>query len=180
MSDRIDYKEKVRLVSAEFVRQTACLNANTESKYVAAAVREAQNMSLNTLIGTPLLTELCRKTYEKEEYDDDEKTLLGYIEYFIAYDAAARLVFKMYGKVSNAGVTVNKDETYEPADFKYITFLSEKYQNLADFYAGRITDCLKEMNISAGDKEKGDMKPSLSSMARCGIYLGGARGKRIR
>lgn len=178
--ETIDYKEKVRLVTVDFVRQTACLNANVESKYLAAAVREAQNMSLNTLIGTALLTELCRKTYEKEEYCDDEKTLLGYIEYFIAYDAAARLIFKMYGKVSNAGVTVNKDDTYEAADFKYITYLSDKHQNLADFYAGRITACLKEMNISTGGHGKGDMKPSLSSAARCGIYLGGARGKRTR
>lgn len=176
----IDYKEKVRLVSADFVRQNVCLNANIESKYVNAAIREAQNMSLNTLIGSQLLTALCKKVYEGDEFDDDEKTLIGYIEYFVAYDAGARLVTKVYGKVSNAGVTVNKDDTYEPADFKYITYIADKYSNTADYYAGRIVDCLKEMKIETGAREKGDMMPSASSSARCGIYLGGARGKRVR
>ena len=180
MSETIDYKEKVRLVTADFVRQNVCLNANIESKYVAAAIREAQNMSLNTLIGTPLLTLLCKKVYEGTEFSDDEKTLLAYIEYFVAYDAGARLVTKVYGKVSNAGVTVNKDETYEAADFKYITYIADKYANTADYYAGRIVACLREMKIEVGEREKGDMRPSASSSARCGIYLGGARGKRAR
>lgn len=172
------------LIAPSFIREFSNVNANIDDKWLYMAIREAQQIDLQQIIGTSLLQKLADivfdGTYTKAE-NSWYNELIILCRYFLLYNVLKRLVVIISQRISNAGVTVNKDETYESRDFKDVFQLSNWYGDRADFYTKQVQYYILNNIEHYPELDKGtefQLKSQLKSSAKTNMFLGGARGKR--
>lgn len=174
---------EVLLISEKTVKTITNLDENIAGKFLQSAIREAQEINLQDIIGTRLLTKL-KELVTNNQLDDTANQSYQYliekIQYYLAYQTIAGLPMKVAYKISNMGVMKTRDENTENASLSEVDLTKSYYQLKADDYAQRLQAYLRANRASfpeLGQNECGDVKPNLSSAATCPIWLGGARGK---
>ena len=93
------------------------------------------------------------------------------------------LVQKVSYKIGNAGVVKTADENMQVASFDEIIAQKEYYQGKADYYCIELQQYILEDMIAYPEVDEVTCRrihANLYSAATCGIFLGGARGKRRR
>ena len=93
------------------------------------------------------------------------------------------LIFKVSYKIGNAGLVKAADENMQVASFEEIVSQKEYYQGKADFFCLKLQNYILEhshMLPEVNDNDCNKIHSNLYSAASCGIFLGGARGKRRR
>lgn len=111
------------------------------------------------------------------------KYLLGKCQYYLAYMTIVELIFKVSYKIGNAGVVKTADENVQVATLEEIVLQKEYYQGKADFHCMEIQNYILDDLTSfpeIDDCTCRKIRSNLYSSASCGIFLGGARGKRRR
>jgi len=173
----------VLLVSEAFVREQCVIDDNLSGKYLLPAIREAQEIDLQEIVGSALfekLKELVSADEVKAEGNEYYADLMGRIGFYLAYQAAARLPMKVSYKVANKGVVKTSDEKVENATYNEVIAASNYSQAIADSHAHRIQDYLWNNREHFPELKECDcrrIRANLRSSATCGIFLGGARGK---
>lgn len=175
----------VLLVSEAFVREQCTIDENLSGKYLLPAIREAQFINLREIIGTSLLdklTELVRDRAVEEEGNEPYADLLDRIQFFLAYQTAARVTMNVSYKTANKGVVKTSDDRVENASYNEVIAVSNYNQAIADSYALRIQDFIWDNRPHFPELKTCDcrrIRANLYSAATCGIFLGGARGKKL-
>ena len=176
--------KRVLLTSEKTVKELACINDNVASAYILSAITEAQETKLKSILGPALLASLKAKVEDgtldvpgNEYY----KELVDQCQYFLAYTAVTELTYKTTFKITNFGVVRSSDENLSVPDFEDVAKVREYYQAKADYYCIELqTYAFKHWRefpeLTANCRER--IKSNLYSAASCGIFLGGARGKR--
>lgn len=176
-------KENILLVSPEFIRSTTNVSNNLQDKYLHSAIREATDIDLDEVVGTPMLRKLKEmvatgdiKKEENAMYND----LLDTAKYFLAYSAISRVVVISSAKIDNFGLSQATDDHIQALDMKEIFQLEKYYTNKADAYKKRLQNyILKNIKHFPEIRECNwfETHANLDSAASCGIFLGGARSK---
>ena len=174
---------EVMLVSENYVRNLTNIDNNTQSKFLLSAIREAQEVQYQQVIGTKLLRKL------KSLVDDDTinnteniayKDLIDNSQLFLAYQAVVELCLICSVKLSNGGLQQNSDENLSVLSVEETIQVKNLYQQKADFFRkrlmGYIIDHKSELPELNGNKFQ-DMYAELHSAASIGLWLGGKRGK---
>lgn len=177
---------EILLTSETTVKSICPISENLAMNYLRPAIREAQEVNLRNIIGECLLTKL-KDLVNEETINEDEnaayKALVDRSQYFLAFTATAILTQMVTYKVTNAGVVKTPDERVEVAsqpDMAKTTFF---YQSKADSEALDIQNWLLENRTAfpeLTDCECNKIQAHLRDSASCGIWLGGARGRKIR
>lgn len=175
---------RVFLTSEAKVKEIACINDNVASAYILAAIQEAQEIKLKGILGPALLSSLKAKIEDKS-IDAAEniwyKELVDQCQYFLAYQAVSELTYKTTYKVTNFGVARSTDENLSVPAFDDVAKVKDYYQAKADYY------CIEVQTFAWNNRRQfkeldanrcSIIKANLYSAASCGIYLGGARGKK--
>lgn len=178
--------EEILLTSADFVRRTTNLSDNMQDKYLLSAIREAQEIGLQSILGSLLydsLKQMVNDNTISNEENVDYKNLLNQCQYYLAYKTISNVIVVSSVKVDNIGATQNADEMVSPLALKDIFKMEQYYTNKADFYCKRLQEYLLKNHEQFKELRQCDidaMHSNLYSAASCGMYLGGPRGKKNR
>lgn len=177
---------EVLLSSEKFIKEVTSISDNLAGKFILPSLREAQDVKLRGILGNCLLKRL--KDLIKEGLIDHEeyvayKELADRCQYFLAYSTVVEVLNKVSYKVTNMGVTKTSDDNIQNASTEEIGKQLYYYQSKADSYAIDLQTFILQNRAAYPELKDCDCErihSNLHSAASCGIFLGGARGKRLR
>lgn len=173
----------ILLISEDYVKTNSGLNDNVWGSYLTPAIREAQDIKLQQILGTSLYKSLLEKVENGAIRNADfnpYKTLLDdYVQIYLMYQTISDLVPIIGVKLTNLGAVISNDEHVTNLSQSERDLVQTYYEQRAEFYGKRLQEFLK--NNSKDYEELGeclDMKPTLNSVAESGLWLGGIRGRK--
>lgn len=177
---------EILLSSEAFVKSVTSVSDNLSGKYLLPSLREAQEVSLKSILGDSLLAKL--KDLVKADKINDPvnakyKELIDRCQYYLAYVTIVEVTNKTTYKVGNFGVTKSTDENLQVASQDEVAKMQYYYQSKADAYCLELQNWLMDNRSSFPELNDNDCRriaSNLYSAASCGIFLGGARGKSNR
>ncbi len=174
----------VLLTSEKLVKQIACISDNVAAEYIHAAVTEAQEIKLKSILGPALLNKVKSlieagtiEAPENEYYN----LLVEKVQYDLSYAAASELTYKTTYKITNFGVSEASDENLRVPSFEDVAKIKDYYQAKADYFCMEFQQFLYENRARFPELTQNHcsrIKANIYSAASCGIFLGGPRGKR--
>jgi hypothetical protein len=175
---------EILLSSEAFVKSVTSVSDNLSGKYILPSLREAQEIGLKGILGDSLLSKL--KTLVKNGQLEDSanvhyKDLIDRCQYYLAYLTIVEVTNKTTFKVGNFGVAKSSDENMQVATQDEVAKMQYYYQTKADACCYDLQSWLIENRASFPELSEHDCRrisSNLYSAATCGIFLGGARGKR--
>lgn len=176
-------KNDCLLTSPEFVKQVTTIGDNINGSAMQFAIREAQEVGLQAIIGTRMLKKLKRLVVDNtimEEENTPYYNLLSKAQYFLAYAVITELVIPLAYKIDNAGVVRTKDEHIEVVGSDELEKVINFYDNKAGHYRYMLQQfILDHLNIlpEITENQCKEIHATLHSAANSSIWLGGARGK---
>ena len=135
----------VQLISEAKIREFTDMNNNVDSKLISNAIREAQDIDLQRLLGTLL--------YNKILSDVQSNTLTGayqtlvddWIQNFLLYATYYNTLEYIYMRPRNNGLlTPTGGENSESVDRAMYNVKRQSVMNKREFYAEKLTDYLIE------------------------------------
>lgn len=176
---------EILLSSEKFIKEVTSVSDNLSGKYMLPSLREAQEIGLKGILGDTLLSKI--KTLIKEntletESDGVYKTLVDHCQYYLAYKTLVEVTNKVSYKIGNFGVTKTQDENLQVATQDEIAKMQYYYQSKADACCLDLQEFLLEHREDYPELTEcccHKIESNLRSAATCGIFLGGARGKRL-
>ena len=170
--------------SEDFVKSVTNVSDNLAGKYLKPSIKEAQDQGLRGIYGDCLYNFVKRLVMEehiKEDEYEAYKDLLDHSQYYLAYAAIVEVTNKVSYKIANFGVAKSTDENLQVATYDEIVKMQYYYQSKADAYCLELQKWILENKArfpELTDCQCDKIKANLHSAASCGIWLGGARGKR--
>lgn len=176
---------KIFLISEDYIKTNSGLNDNVFGTYLTPAIREAQDIKLQPILGSALYKSLLEKVQNGAIRNDDfkpYKTLLDeYVQIYLMYQTISDLVPIIGVKLTNLGVVISNDEHLTNLTQNERELVQTYYAQRAEFYAKRLQNYLKENKEDFKEfKECTDIHPTLDSSASTSIFLGGPRGYKIK
>ena len=167
------------LIDDVILKERCALDINVQGQYVRTAIETAQEIELQTIIGTNLLDALCDR-YDHNNLTGAYATLYNdYVIPFMVNQSVSNVLLPISFKVCNEGVVSTGSDNSVQQGLQDVQRLETFYKNRADFYADRMTDWLKanSNNIPEWNTRRScaDM-PSRSGGYTTGIYLEGEAG----
>lgn len=172
----------VLLISEDKIKTLSGLDDNIWGKNLLPAIREAQEMGLQSIIGSCLYQSLCSKVEDGSIMDPSNsayKTLLDtQIQYYLLYRTISDLVPIIGVKLANIGVVISNDEHIQNLTEDERSRVDTYYEQRADFYCKRLQEFLlenKDLYPELDECSCNQMKANLESAASTGLWLGGYR-----
>lgn len=175
---------EIILTSEKFVKSVTSVSDNIAGKYILPSLREAQEQGLKGILGDALLAKLKSLVANKEidlESNAAYKILLDRCQYYLAYAAIVEVTNKVSYKIGNFGVAKSSDENLQVASQDEIGKMQYYYQSKADAHCLDLQNFLLQNRSDYPELTENcchTIESNLHSAASCGIFLGGARGKR--
>ena len=175
---------EIILSSEKFVKSVTSVSDNIAGKYILPSLREAQEQGLKGILGDALLAKLKGLVEAKQidlEVNVAYKTLLDHCQYYLAYTAIVEVTNKVSYKIGNFGVTKTQDENLQVASQDEIAKMQYYYQSKADSYCLDLQNFLLDHRSDYPELTEHcchKIESNLHSAASCGIFLGGARGRK--
>lgn len=175
---------EILLSSEKFVKSVSSISDNIAGKYILPSLREAQEIALKGVLGDILLAKL-KELVANNTIDSYAggvyKTLLDRCQYFLAYNTIVEVTNKVSFKIGNFGVAKSQDENLQVASMDEIGKMQYYYQSKADACCLDLQNFLLENRSSYPELTNSHVHKiasNLHSAATCGIFLGGARGRK--
>lgn len=178
---------KILLISEDYVKTNSNLNDNVWGDYLLPAIREAEDIGLQSILGSCLYNQILHLVNENLIGENDYtayKTLLDdYIQEYLMYQVLTDLTPIIGVKLANLGTVISNDEHVINLTEKERSNIKQYYQYRADFYARRLQEFLLNNKGLYPELKECDcerLRSNLNSAASTGIWLGGYRGRRVR
>ena len=175
----------VLFISEDFIKTNSGLNDNLFGKSLLPAIREAQDIYLQQIIGSTLYKKLI-ELVDNETIGDVEnaiyKELLDeYVRSYMLYQTIVQVIPVTNVKLSNYGTTLSDDQYLVNLSQGDAELIEKHYSILADFYARRLQEFILD-NCDALDVDTctcDGIKANLNNAATTSIFLGGVRGRKL-
>lgn len=171
------------MTSESFVKSVTSISENVFGRYLLPSIREAQETSLRSVLGDSLTDRLKEAVSNPEKAEKKYMDLIDRLQYFLAYSSIVELIPKVQFKIGNAGVVKTTDEQIQTASFSEVEKTIFFYQSKADSECHKLQQFLLRNYSDYPELSENDcrsIRANLTSAASCGLWLGGARGKRRR
>ena len=172
---------QVFLTNETFIKDLANIDENLAGKYLRSALDEAQEISLREILGDCLLDTL-KGMVEDKTLDGVYKELVEKCQYVLAYRTIVSLCMISTYKIANVGTVTTRDDNVDNLSWKDLTGVREYYTHKADFYTLLLQKYLLQNKSSFPELKECDctrLKANLRSSASSGLWLGGARGRKL-
>ena len=179
---------QILLISEDKVKTLSNLDNNVFGKWLLPAIREAQDVNLQSIIGSCLYNQLLTLVETGdillEEYGLYKDLLDNQIRDFLLYQSLVNVIPLINVNMANMGTVVSNDEHIQTLSQGNIDLIKNYYQSMADVYQKRLQDylrcnCESFPELNACDCGDCSIKPNLASNTNtCGIWLGGLRNPR--
>lgn len=173
---------EILLSSEKFVKEVSSISDNIQGKYILPSLREAQEIHLKGILGDSLLKRL-KDLVKDGMLDGKYKELVDNCQYYLAYMTIIEVTNKVTYKVGNFGVAKSSDENLQIASQDEIAKMQYYYQSKADSCCLDLQNYILENKASFPELTEHccrKIESNLYSAASCGIFLGGARGRKRR
>ncbi len=165
--------EKILLISEQTLKQLSPLSPNMDGVYLYPSICLAQDLDLTNIIGSALVSRLCKlvSSGEIDDYSDYKFLLDEYVTNYLVWAVTANIVPLINYKLANAGTSTNNDTQRSTLDYSNSKNLKLQYENYADAYATKMKDYLcynssKFPEYSQWVNGEGAQEPQ-----RCGIVF---------
>lgn len=162
------------------------MNDNVWGDYLLPAIRTAQEIELQQILGSCLYNALIGMVDDGSitaTTNTAYKTLLDdYVQDFMMYQVITDLIPIIGVKLANIGVVISNDEHVQNLTEEERNNLKQYYQYKADWYCRRLQEFLVQNKEGFAELDActcEHLKSNLDSAASTGLWLGGYRGKRI-
>lgn len=180
----------VLLLSEDYLKTNSALNENYFGHWLRPAIKDAQNIGLQQIIGQCLyekIIDLVRTGEITDEENAAYKDLLdNYIRDYLIYETLKETVPIANVKIANLGTKLTEDERIVNLTQGEADLLQKSFKDKADFYTKRMQDFIlnnlnafPEIELCQCDCRY-VVKPTLKATATTNLYLGGEYGKRKR
>lgn len=178
---------RILLISEDYIKTNSNLNENVWGEYLTPAIREAQDIGLQQIVGSCLYNSILSKVADGSitaTTESSYKTLLDdYVQPYLMYQVITDLVPIIGVKLANIGVVRSNDEYVQNLTEDERHNIKQYYQYKADFYCRRLQQFLltnRELFTELDECTCNNIKATLDSSASTGLFLGGLRGKKYR
>ena len=177
----------ILLISEDYIKTNSNLNDNVWGDYLLPAIREAEDIGLQSILGSCLYNRILSLVDDGSIADSGNtqyKILLDeYIQEYLLYQVLTDLIPIIGTKLANLGTVISNDEHVVNLTEGERGRLTNHYQYRADFYCRRLQDFLLNNRGSYAELKECDcerIKANLKTAASTGIWLGGYRGRKVK
>ena len=176
----------VLLISEDLIKTDSTLNINLESKNLLPAIKRAQDIHLQEVIGTDLYRALQQKIYDGVIEDVNNEAYKYLLDVFICPYLLEIVIYELSielaADIANTGVIQPTDTHFKQVSSSDRNAIKDQCKYNSDSYKLMLQRYLinnksKYPELSTGDCER--IGAHLNSAASCPINLGFARGKKI-
>jgi len=132
------------LISETFIKDATVVTANVDPKYIRGNIQTAQDLYIETTLGTLLFNDINDKanagtlaSYDLVLYD---KYIKPCLKYYVLFLLAPELSYKL----TNKNVSTKSSDNAQPVDTETVKQISQRYRDLADNYRQRTINYLCE------------------------------------
>lgn len=176
---------KVLFCSEKYIKDNSNLNDNAFGKNLLPAIRQAQDIYCQQIIGSTLYHKLI-DLVDTGDIGEPENALYKelldeYVRDYILYQTLVQIVPVLSVKLSNYGTTLSNDQYLVNLSQGDAELIEKHYSILADFYARRLQEFILN-NCDALDVDActcNGIKANLNNAATTGPFLGGIRGRKL-
>ena len=177
----------VLLISESYIKSVTNISDNIAGDYLLPSIKLAQDINLESTIGTRLLQKLQKLVFDNDisnENNSNYKLLLDkYIQPYLAYATIQHIVPTVAYKIYNQGVLRTDDEKSYNVTSNEVDKVMDYYSHISNTYKKRLQLFLisnyNEFPELLNWKSLADIKSNLYSAAGCNLSLGGPRCKSI-
>lgn len=171
----------ILFISEKTLKENTLINDNVGSEYILPAIRTAQDMGLQNLLGSQLFKKLQSLIADGsivQEQNAAYKLLLDdYISPYLEWKVMSDIQIPLAYKMRNSGITQTNNEHQTNSVLKDAQALATYYDQKATFYSHRLSDYLIANRSVYPEYDQwvdiSDMKASPGAY-NTGIYLGRA------
>jgi len=133
----------VFIISEANLRQFTDINNNVDSKLLASAIRESQDIEIQRILGTKLYNKILEDIKTSTLSGDYETLVLNWVQNAAIYYAYYYSLEDIYLRPRNNGLlSPTGGENSEKVDGTWYNRKRESVKNKAQFYAERLTEYL--------------------------------------
>ena len=177
----------VLLISEDYIKSITNISDNLANDYLLPSIKLAQDIDLESTIGTQLLEKIQELIYNNDISNQENsmyKLLLdNYIQPYLAYATIKHLTPTVAYKLANQGVVRTDDEKSYNITSNEVDKVIDYYSHLSNTYKKRLQLFLianyNEFPELLKCKSIADIRANLYSAAGCNVNLGGPRGRSI-
>ena len=177
----------VLLISEDYIKSVTNVSYNIAGDYLLPSIKLAQDIDLESTIGTQLLEKIQELIYNNDISNQENsmyKLLLdNYIQPYLAYATIKHLTPTVAYKLANQGVVRTDDEKSYNITSNEVDKTADYYSHIANTYKKRLQLFLianyNEFPELLNWKSIADIRANLYSAAGCNVNLGGPRGRSI-
>lgn len=177
---------QVLLTSEKFVKGLCNIDDNLAGKYLRSALIEAQEVNLREVLGDCLLDSVLNWVASNQnegiEIPEAYEELIQKCQYALAYRTISSLCIMATYKIANVGTVTTSDDNVSNLSWSDLTRVREYYTHKADYYTRLLQKFLLQNKSYYPELKECDcdrMKANLRSSASSGLWLGGARARRL-
>lgn len=174
------------IIEPQTCRDYTNISDNISGKLLGASLWEAQDIQLQSIIGTKLYRTLLKYIDDgviTEPGYEIYKELQDTSGYFVMYSALSDICLRTAVKIDNAGLQQVTDERMSPLSIGDTYKIQDFYQRKADYYCGRLQDFINENKNKLPELRQNnayDVQPNRTTSAQTGLWLGGVRCKNFK
>ena len=175
----------VLLISEDYIKSITNISDNLANDYLLPSIKLAQDIDLESTIGTQLLEKLQELVFDNDisnQENSNYKLLLDkYIQPYLAYCTIKHIVPTVAYKIVNQGVVRTDDEKSYNVTSNEVDKTADYYNHLSNTFKKRLQLFLIANYNSFTEllnwKSIADIRANLYSAAGCNVNLGGPRSK---
>ena len=126
------------LISEKYVKTQSNIQDNVWGDFLTPAIREAQDIELQPIIGRPLYKKILKEV-ENKDVEERFKTLIeDWIQPYLLYQTIVSLIPIIGTKLGNIGTVISNDEHVQNISSSERENLEYRYRYLADHYKSEL------------------------------------------
>ena len=154
------------LISEKYVKTQSNIQDNVWGDFLTPAIREAQDIELQPIIGRPLYKKILKEVEEKDVEARFKTLIEDWIQPYLLYQTIVSLIPIIGTKLGNIGMVISNDEHVQNISSSERENLEYRYRYLADHYKSELqkyllankdlypeltSTCLKNLNLKSSN-----------------------------
>lgn len=133
----------VLFISEKTIKENSLVSNNVDGKYIQNAIKTAQDLSLQPIIGSKMFKRLAQMIQDDALTEEYRNLLVDYIQPILVNSVMSDLVLQLTYKFRNMGTVQTTDTNLMLPSLKDLQYIREDYNLKAQFYMNRLSDYLE-------------------------------------